>query len=195
MGAAVAYMTLEAFLEQEAAAEVKHEFVGRQVVMMAGARNPHNRIATAFLINLGNELRNKGRGCEPFNSDQMVKADADYYFYTDVSVACPPFEFVDSNERVLANCSLVVEVLSESTATYDLTTKLVHYQNNPAIQQIVFIDSRKVNVISYARVNGLWLPPVQYHLMDQIIHLNHLQIELPMQSFYGGVVANGSVAL
>jgi len=79
------------YLAGEAAATVRHEYVGGMIYAMAGAKNVHNRIASNCLIALGAALR--GKPCDAFNSDTKVRlqsATQTRFYYPDASVVCAP---------------------------------------------------------------------------------------------------------
>ena len=52
------------------------------------------------------------------------------------------------------NPVLVVEVLSESTSTYDLTRKFQAYQTIPGLLYYLLLDSQQVNAMLYTREFG-----------------------------------------
>ena len=73
-------------------------------------------------MNTANGLYNQlaGKGCRVFASDMRVGISAgDSYFYPDVTVVCEKPRFEDNELDTLTNPIVVVEVLSQSTETYD----------------------------------------------------------------------------
>jgi hypothetical protein len=62
------------YLALEAISDVRHEWVGGEIVAMAGGSDRHNVIA----VNLVGELRDRLRGgpCQPFASDQRLHVEA-----------------------------------------------------------------------------------------------------------------------
>lgn len=95
----------------------------------------------------------RGTQCEPFTSDVRVHLPAcNRYFYPDVSVACGgTFENVDG-VRSLQNPSLVVEVLSPSTANMDRGDKLICYQTLPSLQAYLLVSKDRPLVQVYERL-------------------------------------------
>lgn len=84
-------ISVEDYLAGELDSEVKHEYWGGFVYAMAGARNVHNRVATAFLGSLHAQLQ--GKPCEPFNSDTKVRIQSTKrtrFYYPDGMVVCDP---------------------------------------------------------------------------------------------------------
>jgi Uma2 family endonuclease len=64
-------ITPEEYLEGEPSAEVRHEYVGGCVYVVAGGSENHNRIAGWIFSILDAQL--DGQICEPFMADMKVK--------------------------------------------------------------------------------------------------------------------------
>ncbi|RZK34143.1 MAG: Uma2 family endonuclease [Hymenobacter sp.] len=109
----------EDYLQLEGAADYKHQYLNGQVVAVAGASFAHNRICTSLIINLGSQLR--GGNCTPLGSDQRVHIkNRASFLYSDVSVVCGKPAFLEGkNPDTLLNPTLLIEVLSTSTADND----------------------------------------------------------------------------
>lgn len=147
-------MTADEFLAFENASADKHEFVRGEVFAMAGATEAHN----AIVLNLAAWLRDRFRGhaCRAFALDMKLRVDAaDAFFYPDVFVTCDPRDRDDP--LVKRHPTLIVEVLSESTAEYDRTDKFDDYQRLADLQEYVLVDSRERRVIVHRRIeSGRW---------------------------------------
>ncbi|WP_347278853.1 Uma2 family endonuclease [Plasticicumulans sp.] len=130
-------MSLAAFLDWEATQPERHEYVRGEVFAMTGASLNHNRVA----LNLHGLLRAHLRGspCEVFASDVQVRVDAaDAVFYPDLVITCSADD--RQQQRTLREPVLIVEVLSPSTAGYDLGAKFAHYRRLASLQEYVTID-------------------------------------------------------
>ncbi len=130
-------LSLAAFLDWEATQPERHEYVRGEVFAMTGASLNHNRVA----LNLHGLLRAHLRGspCEVFASDVQVRVDAaDAVFYPDLVVTCSADD--RQQQRTLHEPVLIVEVLSPSTAGYDLSAKFAHYRRLASLQEYVTID-------------------------------------------------------
>ncbi|HNO60405.1 MAG TPA: Uma2 family endonuclease [Plasticicumulans sp.] len=130
-------LSLAAFLDWEATQPERHEYVRGEVFAMTGASLNHNRVA----LNLHGLLRAHLRGspCEVFASDVQVRVDAaDAVFYPDLVITCSADD--RQQQRTLREPVLIVEVLSPSTAGYDLSAKFAHYRRLASLQEYVTID-------------------------------------------------------
>jgi Uma2 family endonuclease len=107
------------------------------------------------------------------------------YAYPDLTVYCGEPELAPTRPESLLNPRLIVEVLSESTAAYDISAKAAHYRNRPSVLQILFVDSRRRLVQSQTRnADGTWT------LRDQDagdVSIGPLGLTIPMDELYEGV--------
>ena len=126
MSTVPAHLLTEAeYLARERRAELRSEFYRGEMFAMAGATREHNLIASNINRVLGNQLA--AGPCETYQSDMRVRiSETGLYTYPDVVVACGDLVFLDDQGDVLLNPTLVVEVLSDSTAAYDCGTKARH---------------------------------------------------------------------
>ncbi len=131
-------MTEDEYLAFERTTETKHELIDGQVYAMSGGTMRHHRIAGDTYGTLHIQLL--GGPCEPFPSDMQVHIPATGSFvYPDVSVVCGEPELRQGPGDLLLNPTLVVEVLSPSTESYDRNLKFRHYWTIPTLQQYVLI--------------------------------------------------------
>ena len=107
-------VTVTEYLALERNSKEKHEFYKGEMFAMAGAKKRHNQIVFNIIGQLYNQLKDKP--CIAFGSDMKVRVKPDGLFtYPDISALCGEEKYLDENEDVLLNPSLIVEVLSEST--------------------------------------------------------------------------------
>src|SRR5438876_686910 len=103
-------LTEAQYLNLERRAEFKSEFFNGEMFEMAGGTRWHSLIAGNLVREIGNRL--KGRACVAFNADLRVKIEATGLLtYPDLSVACGPQRFLDTQEDTLLNPVLIAEVL------------------------------------------------------------------------------------
>lgn len=79
-------MSVEDYLQGEAVAKLRHEFVAGQVFAMAGASERHNRICFAFAEILGPHLRKHGcRGYLLSDSTERTDRTEKLFAYQQIS--------------------------------------------------------------------------------------------------------------
>lgn len=144
------WISVSEYLYQEEQAEVKSEYFNGEVFAMSGGTSEHNLIAGNLLRELGNQLEE--RPCLVYGSAQQVKVEGTgLHAYPDITVVCEAPRFEDGKKRRLLNPTLIVEVLSPSTAGYDQGDKFAHYQRIPSLKEYVLVASDKRRIERYSR--------------------------------------------
>lgn len=151
------YLSPEEYLASERAAETKSEYFAGEVFAMAGASRAHNLIVFNVASQMGPQLR--GGPCEAYVGDMRVKVSATgLYTYPDVVVVCGNPQLEDDHLDTLLNPTLIIEVLSPSTESYDRGQKFAHYRQLESLQEYVLIAQDRVHVERFARQpDGQWL--------------------------------------
>ncbi len=122
-------ITLEEYLELDRQSEERLEFWQGEIFNMSGVSREHNEIELNLIMTLGERLRDKN--CRLFLPNMRIKVPSTpAYRYGDVSALCGEagFEKIGGVDA-LVNPSLIVEVLSPSTETYDHDIKFKQYQS------------------------------------------------------------------
>lgn len=150
------FVTKEQYLEQERKAKTKSEYRGGVVVAIAGANTTHNVISSNFHGELYIQL--KASKFQIFGSDMRVTVPKCHrYYYPDLSVSCQDAEFEDEVNDILSTPTLIVEILSASTAEYDRGEKWHCYQTLPSLQICVFVSQAAPCIEVYQRIDSGWL--------------------------------------
>jgi Uma2 family endonuclease len=147
-------MTEAEYLAFEAASLERHEYFNGEIVLMAGGSPDHALIA-ANVIGAFQRLL-KGRPCRVFSSDLRLQLnETGAYVYPDVSVVCGAV--ATGAQQSLTNPTLVVEILSPSTAEHDRGLKLSHYRQVASLTDVLLVDSTQRLVDVYRRdPDGGW---------------------------------------
>ncbi|MEG4572005.1 Uma2 family endonuclease [Microcoleus sp. N3A4] len=150
------YISPEDYLEGERVSPIKHEYRRGHVYAMTGAKKPHIVISVNLASLLNNHLRESS--CLVLSSDIKVRLEeANCYYYPDVAVTCDERD-TSSTEDFILYPSLVVEVLSPSTASFDRGDKFVDYQTASSLQEYVLITQSEIKIECF-RLNaeGNWV--------------------------------------
>ncbi len=144
------YTTPAEYLALERRAETRSEYHDGEIVAMADASWEHNLISGATYRELATQLR---RGpCQPVANDMRVWIPSHHvYTYPDIVVVCGEPEFQDSAVDTLLNPSLIVEVLSPSTAAYDQGQKFGMYRSLPSLREYLLIAQDEPRLVLYRR--------------------------------------------
>lgn len=178
--------TIEEYVELDKNSEERFEYFDGEVFSMAGGSPDHARISGRIFSLLEQKL--SGSRCEAFNSEIRIKVpDAWPYRYPDVSVVCgePFFELLLGVE-ILINPIVLVEVLSESTAAYDLGEKFTAYQSIESFKEYLLVSQDRPHVIHYVRQENGWLRTETIGL-ENAVALESLDVILPLSEIYARV--------
>ena len=177
--------TPQEYLALERQAEFKSEYLDGIIVAMAGGRREHNLIA----INLASETRSqlKGRPCEVFVSDMRVLvSQTGLYTYPDVVVVCGEALFLDDHRDTLLNPTVIVEVLSPMTESYDRGKKSGHYRRLPSLREYILVAQDEVFVERYLRQGDVWELTDLDHL-DDTLSLVSIDCHVPLREIYARI--------
>jgi Uma2 family endonuclease len=144
---------IEEYLALERRSETKSEYLNGEIFAMTGASRKHNIIAGNVFAELHGQL--KGRGCEVYTNDMRVWIPAvDLFTYPDVVVACGQPDFTDAEIDTLLNPTLIVEVLSPSTESYDRGIKFAYYRTLPSLAEYLILAQGRVYAEHWVRQGG-----------------------------------------
>jgi Uma2 family endonuclease len=171
------------YLEGEKASPVKHEYVAGCVYAMVGTSVAHNRIAGNCYVLLANKLR--GGPCGAVIADLKVRiGDAEAFYYPDVAVSCHP-EDLRPASYFLSHPTLIIEVLSPSTARIDQAEKLHNYRKLDSLREYVLIAQDAMRVQVHRRAGSDWGSETLGE--SDRLRLDSVDLELPVAALYEGV--------
>lgn len=133
----IARYTVEEYLALERGSEERHEFLDGEIYAMAGESNEHADISVNLVVELGSQL--KGTPCRVWTKDSKVlsgpairsyKSIKGLFCYPDIVVVCGEPRFLDEHRDVLLNPTLIIEVLSPSTESFDRGEKFWRYRTH-----------------------------------------------------------------
>ncbi len=152
---------------------------------MAGASDAHVTVSGNVFASLKAHLR--GTPCRAYIADMKVQVEsADAFFYPDVMVTCSATDAQHPDAK--HEPTLVVEVLSPTTAAYDRGLKFEYYRTLPTLQEYVLIDPERHSVEVFRRneANQWVLHPFGANAEVEFASVN---LRLPMAAVYEDVVA------
>ncbi|MBW4024242.1 MAG: Uma2 family endonuclease [Proteobacteria bacterium] len=141
-------MTIEEFLSWQTRQERLFELVDGRPRAVTGAKLRHDRVTGNAYGEIRRQLRHAGNPCDAFTDDIGIRTARGNIRRPDVSVLYPPFE---EDAMISDRPRLVVEVLSESTMDMDRLVKLEEHEAIAALNYIVIIDPRQIEVGFWAR--------------------------------------------
>ncbi|MES2764375.1 MAG: Uma2 family endonuclease [Bacteroidota bacterium] len=178
------YISPEEYLERENTALEKSEYYNGEIFAMAGAKPNHVRITSNLTVHLANALR--GKDCEVFPSDLRVNIPqaGNLFTYPDISVVCGKSDFSGPDPISLLNPTLIIEVLSDSTANYDRREKFALYRQIFTLKEYMLVNQKQPFVeVFFKNDSSEWIYSSTSDLQDSIL-LKSLDISLPLVEIY-----------
>jgi Uma2 family endonuclease len=163
--------------------------------LMAGASPAHNQIKSNTEFSLNAQLRSGP--CRANSSDLAVRVEeSDMISYPDVVVFCEEARFEKvKGFHALLDPRIIVEVLSPSTAQFDLSAKFSHYQLIPSLQDYIVIFPGQVLVEHYHREDdGNWIKRTYRTLTDNL-SLPEVNCSLAIADIYDRVPPGDEIRL
>ena len=151
-------MTIAEYFAFEEASETRHEYVNGQVYAMTGASWNHTVITGNTQAHLHTQLR--GKSCVAIPNEMKLKVDSKSvsFRYPDLMVVCGEPQFFEKRKDTIINPTVIIEVLSPSTALKDRNEKLEEYIKNETLQEYVLISQHEAKVERFKRdESGEWL--------------------------------------
>ena len=180
---AYALTSVADYLAFEAEAPTKHEYWHGRIIAMAGASEAHNLITANLAREIGNRL--VPRGCRVVSSDLRVSIGT-RYVYPDVVAYCDEPAFTGDQPDTLANPSLLIEVVSSSTAERDRGDKLTAYLEIEGLREYWIVEQDRALVHQYVREGKTWTIHFVRGL-EATLRSSSFEIALPMADVYAFV--------
>ncbi len=178
--------TPEEYLALEREAQCKSEYYAGEIFALSGATEAHVLIVGNVFAKIHAELM--GRSCKVYMSDMRVKvSDTGMYTYPDLSALCGEPKFEDNVHDTLLNPTVLSEVLSKSTESYDRGAKFGHYRAIESLQEYVLVSQESPRIELFTRQAGRgWLLTEAIGL-EASLRIASLDCDLPLAEVYDKV--------
>jgi Uma2 family endonuclease len=176
----------EAYLEMEVQSDARHEFRDGEIIKMTGGMPNHNRIT----LNIASALHFafKGKSYEVFVTDQRLWIpEENIYTYPDVMVIQGNLELQEGRKDSIMNPLLILEVLSQSTQSYDRGDKFAAYRTIPCFQEYVLVNQYRQQIEHYVKAGLKKWNFQEYDETDTVVKLVKLDLELAIADIYDKV--------
>ena len=146
---------------------------------MSGGTLAHSRLITSIVAHLYGHLAASQRTL--YQGDVRLYVNDHDYFYPDAFVTCDGLDDPALIEQ--HDATLIVEVLSPSTADFDRGDKLDSYTTLSGLREYLLLDTRRIQATLYRRTdNGLWTRLVVLEGAD--LALESIDFRLPLTRLY-----------
>ncbi len=143
-------LTYAEYLELERSTDTRHEFLNGEAWAMAGGSFAHAELAANVIVAL-RALLGRGR-CHIHTSDLKIRVlETGLSTYPDVSVVCGEAIRAPDDANTATNPIALVEVLSDSTESYDRGAKFAHYRRLPSLRVYILVSQRERRIEVFER--------------------------------------------
>jgi Uma2 family endonuclease len=175
--AAEKLMTVAEFLTWDDGTDTRYELVRGKLVAMAPPSAKHSVIASKIGGSLEASLE---RPCYVGMNAGVVWPERDDTFYeADLVVSCTPLK---ADMTTIPQPTVVIEVLSPTTAAHDRGGKLYDYRRIPSVQEIALVASEQRHVEIWRRRGAKW--EVEDLIGDAALELETVGVAIPLAAIY-----------
>jgi Uma2 family endonuclease len=189
------FYTVEEYLDRERRADERHEYLDGEIYEMSGESLAHSQLCISLGGTLNNQLR--GKQCQPLSPNMKVRRGPDMkgqrnikglFSYADLTVVCGQPLFHDEHQDVLLNPTVIIEVLSPSTESFDRGDKFRRYGAWIAsLLDYVLVSQSRPRIEHFRRLpDGKWLLTVGDGV-ETSLRLDSIDCELQLSEVYDRV--------
>jgi Uma2 family endonuclease len=182
---AITRYSAEEYYDLEEEEQYKSEYFEGEIFAMAGGSPEHSLIVANLLGELRQRL--KGKTCTPYDGNLRIEVPATGLItYPDASVFCKKLEFdpKDKRKQTAINPTVVFEVLSKTTESYDRGKKAENYRQLASLKAYVLISQSSPHIELYERHgDGFWFL-TEAKGLDEEIAIKPLGLKLPLGEVY-----------
>jgi Uma2 family endonuclease len=184
--------TPEEYLCLERKAEFKSEYCNGDITARSGASRAHNLVTGNIYAEVRNDF--KDRPCEVYACNMRVRTSpTGLYTYPDVVAVCGEPLFLDDEFDTLLNPTLIVEVLSPSTETYDRGRKFDQYKAIASLREYIIVSQDEVLVERFVKRGNQW-ERTTYRDTGETLRLESIHCDVSLLELYAKVrLANGEI--
>jgi len=173
--------SVDEYMAYQEGTGIKHEYVDGEIYAMSGGTENHSLVATNTIAELSIQLR--GSSCRVHSSDMQIKVGDLKYLYPDLSVICGKSIFADESHTLLANPTLVCEVMSPSSENYDKGLKGEFYRSLSSLKYYLVLSQNRVYAQLYSLRDDGWLLQ-EFTKRDDVLSLDMIGVKLPLSEIY-----------
>lgn len=177
--------TLSEYLKKLENSEELYEYYDGIITKLPMARTSHNQISTNFSTALNNAFDSQNKNYRVLSGQQAVYLPTlNISVFPDVIVVTETPLHWDTNEILLINPILIVEILSKGTSKYDRIEKFSKYKTLESLREYVLVEQNKCYVESRFREEPtLWRDTIITELSHSI-YLKSVDCSIDISKIY-----------
>ena len=180
------YYSEKDYLDFERNAQERHEYYNGEIFPMSGASYEHNVIEDNLRGILHNFL--KGSDRRSFGSNLRIHIPVNsLYTYPDIMIIHGEPKFHDEQFDTVLNPSVLIEILSPSTANYDRGAKFDLYREIESLKEYILIDSTSHHCVHYIRnQDNTWILSETKNI-NEFLLISSIELKIALAEIYQGV--------
>jgi Uma2 family endonuclease len=188
------FFTVEQYLEIERKTGERYEYLDGEILDMAGESDAHGEICANLAGMLHPQLR--GTPCRMRIKDTKVcsgpklhpGSTKGLFSYPDLVVICGELQHFEEHRDIILNPAVIIEVLSDSTESFDRGEKFHRYQMwNLSLSDYVLVAQSRPVIDHYARqADGSWSYRF-YAGLEAQLEIATIHCRLPLVEIYDRV--------
>jgi Uma2 family endonuclease len=181
--------SLEYYLKQEEQADFKSEYLDGKIIPMTGGTTNHNQIAVNITTELNIALKNLDY--RVYMGDvRLWMPEKQIFTYPDIMVIKGSPIYYENRKDTIVNPTLIIEVLSPSTQSYDREGKFIAYRSIKSFQEYVLISQTQIYGEKFVKTGEKKWSLQEYYLEDNFITLELGNVSLKFTDIYHKVDLN-----
>jgi Uma2 family endonuclease len=146
------FVSLEKYFQAEEKALYKSEYHNGKIIKMAGGSFNHAHLAVKIVKIMDNFVEDNDLAYCISNSDLKIRIEAhDRVLYADAFVISEKPIFYENRTDTITNPVVIVEILSKSTAQYDISEKFDFYRTLETFKEYVLVHQDRKHVIVFTK--------------------------------------------
>ena len=147
-----AFVPLEKYFQMEEKALYKSEYHNGKIIKMAGGSFNHAHLAVKIVKIMDNFVEDNELNYYVSNSDLKIRIEThDRVLYADAFVISENPIFYENRTDTIINPVVIVEILSKSTAQYDVSEKFDFYRTLESFKEYVLVHQDRKHVIVFTK--------------------------------------------
>jgi Uma2 family endonuclease len=176
--------TFDEYFELEEKAPFKSEFLNGKIRPMPNGTTNHAVICGSLFFYLKTAVKSsKINALAAFSELRIYIEPLDESTYPDCSITLgePKYYLKD---KAITNPTILFEVLSDSTGSYDRGEKFRKYKNLPSFREYVLIEQDQPAIdVLYKNEAGIWEMHSFVGLEDEL-QLRSIEVKIPLSDIY-----------
>lgn len=185
--------TIEEYLTMEETSLTNHEFDNGKLIPMPGGTPYHSLLKANVVTTLNNCIRAVNKNHLVFNSDIRIQLPTfNKIVMPDATVVVGKTNFsIEHPVGLLLNPTLIVEVLSDGTESYDRSEKFARYRTLSSLEEYVLVSQNTPRIETFVKQNDKWFINETAEGLDAEVELISLGIKMPLKEIYRNVPFEG----